>query len=132
MKEPYGEGVANHTDPESCVGGREAAGEALTGVRMGWVLSRESRRNRGADAFLSVEGNIGGIVIAMMPSDPARSQTPRTHRNILHGTREVPSLATPYRRGPRGESNWSTAAMNDARKSDKPIVCAGQRPGQEG
>jgi hypothetical protein len=37
------EGVANHTVPESCAGAREGFGEALTGVRIGWVLSRENR-----------------------------------------------------------------------------------------
>ena len=41
MKEPYVEGVANHDDPESCVGAREGAGEALTGAHAGRVLSRE-------------------------------------------------------------------------------------------
>ena len=35
MKEPYGEGVASHTDPESCVVSREAGREA------DGVLSRE-------------------------------------------------------------------------------------------
>ena len=33
MEEPYTEGVASHGGPESCVGRREAAGEALTGVQ---------------------------------------------------------------------------------------------------
>ena len=41
MKEPYGEGLANHTGPESCGGGSNAMAEALTGVRAGQVLSRE-------------------------------------------------------------------------------------------
>ncbi len=36
MKEPYGEGSATHTDPESCVVVREGAGEALTGAHRGW------------------------------------------------------------------------------------------------
>jgi len=31
MKQPYGEGLASHTDPESCVVSREAGREALTG-----------------------------------------------------------------------------------------------------
>jgi hypothetical protein len=35
MKEPYGEGVASHTGPESCGGGSDAIAEALTGVRAG-------------------------------------------------------------------------------------------------
>jgi hypothetical protein len=37
------EGLANHTVPESCAETREGFGEALTGVRIGWVLSRENR-----------------------------------------------------------------------------------------
>jgi hypothetical protein len=41
MKEPYGEGVATHTGPESCVVGRKAGGEALTGVHAGRLMSRE-------------------------------------------------------------------------------------------
>jgi hypothetical protein len=34
-------GVASREGPESCAGSREGAGEALTGVRVGWLLSRE-------------------------------------------------------------------------------------------
>lgn len=41
MQEPHAEGVANHSDPESCAGDRKGVGEALTGAVMGWVLSRE-------------------------------------------------------------------------------------------
>jgi hypothetical protein len=41
MQEPYKKGVATHLGPESCAGGREAAGEALTGERAGRVLSSE-------------------------------------------------------------------------------------------
>ena len=41
MKVPYGEGVAIHTGPESCGGDSNAMAEALTGVRIGQVLSRE-------------------------------------------------------------------------------------------
>jgi len=42
MQEPYGEGLASRTGPESCVVAREGRGEALTGVHAGWVLSREN------------------------------------------------------------------------------------------
>jgi hypothetical protein len=54
MKESYGEGLASHTDPESCVVSREAGHEALTGALAGGVSSiralaklgfREERRD---------------------------------------------------------------------------------------
>ena len=41
MREPYTEDSASHGDPESCVGTRKGVGEALTGERIGEVLSRE-------------------------------------------------------------------------------------------
>ena len=41
MKEPHEEGVASHLDLESCVGGREAVGEALTEAHAGQPSSRE-------------------------------------------------------------------------------------------
>src|SRR5207249_3431437 len=51
MKESHGEGVASHAGPESCVGAREGAREALTGGGTGWALSREIHDSRrGADA----------------------------------------------------------------------------------
>jgi hypothetical protein len=45
MKEPHIEGVATHDDPESCADNREFGDEALTGARMGSVLSRENRQS---------------------------------------------------------------------------------------
>ena len=54
MKVRYSEGVAIHTDPESCAGHcREAVREALTGGRTGEVLSGESNVVRGADAVVA-------------------------------------------------------------------------------
>jgi hypothetical protein len=50
MKEPYGEGLASHTDPESCVDSCKAGHEALTGAHAGGVSSREILRNQSADA----------------------------------------------------------------------------------
>ena len=61
---PYDEGVANHIDPESCAGGREAVREALTGVRVGQPLSGVRLPNRRADALQSAEGNTTRRVIA--------------------------------------------------------------------
>ena len=42
MQVPYDEGVAIHIGPESRAVAREGLGEALTGVRVGQPLSRES------------------------------------------------------------------------------------------
>ena len=53
MKEPYGEGVASHTDPESCVFSREAGREALTGAHVDGALSREMPGNQDADLVYS-------------------------------------------------------------------------------
>jgi len=51
MKEPYGEGLASHTDSESCAwNSRKAAREALTGAQAGRVSSREMFGNQSADA----------------------------------------------------------------------------------
>jgi hypothetical protein len=54
----YSEGLATHTDPESCVHDREVMGEALTGERIGQPLSGENSL-WGADALEESEGNMG-------------------------------------------------------------------------
>ena len=51
MKVHYGEGVANHTGPESCAVHREVCGEALTGERAGQPLSREIILIQDANVF---------------------------------------------------------------------------------
>ena len=50
MKESHGKGPASRPDPESCVDGRKAAGEALTGAHAGQPSSCEITSVRGADA----------------------------------------------------------------------------------
>ena len=58
MKVPYGEELAIHTGPESCVDSRKAIGEALTGGVWAGLLSRERCcKLQGADAVHKVEGN---------------------------------------------------------------------------
>ncbi len=53
MREPYGEDVASHTDPESCVVSREAGYEVLTGTHAGRVSSREMAGNQDTDLVYS-------------------------------------------------------------------------------
>jgi hypothetical protein len=50
MEELYVEGLATHDGPESCAAAREGGGEALTGVRAGWVIEPRNTEDRGADA----------------------------------------------------------------------------------
>ena len=53
MREPYGEGLASHTDPESCVDSRKAEHEVLIGANAGRVSSREMTGNQDADLVYS-------------------------------------------------------------------------------
>jgi RNA-directed DNA polymerase len=96
MKEPYGEGLASHTGPESCADNRKVGREALTGAQAGGVFSREMLLNQRADAV-----HDGGRQQRWMrnrehPLDSARSETPacretpraRTGRPHQRPTRE--------------------------------------------
>jgi hypothetical protein len=67
MRESYTEGVATHGGPESCVGSRKGVDEALTGVRAGWVWSREIRLFRAPTSLCQAEGHTPGRVSASSP-----------------------------------------------------------------
>jgi len=60
----YGEGIANHTGPESWVSGREAWDEALTGEQVGQPLSYVTKHVRSADAVRVAAGNTSRCAIA--------------------------------------------------------------------
>jgi hypothetical protein len=70
MKEPHTEGIAIHSDPESCIVDRKGGGEALTGACMGAVLSREIRKSGALMLLSKAEGNMGGTAIARCYSAP--------------------------------------------------------------
>jgi len=95
MKESYGEGQAGHTGPESCAGGREGAGEALTGVRAGWVLSLETPKLRGADAVHGARKATLRVSLRQRLGDPAGSKTPCTLGNSSHRNWEIPRSTSP-------------------------------------
>ena len=77
MQVHHDEGVANRIDLESCAYTREGIGEALTGVRIGQPLSRESTLIPGADVVPVTEGNTDG-------RDNASAQTARRGRRHWH------------------------------------------------
>ena len=85
MKEFYGEGLATHTDPESCVCVREGVGEALTGAPAGWVLSREITRWKQSGVptqYGHAEGNMTSLVKARDWATP-RGLRPHACRKTL-------------------------------------------------
>ena len=100
MKVSYSEGLATHTDSESCIFVRKDASEALTGVRAGKVWSREieppSRKRWplwGADA-LELSGRQNRRRRKReTPLDPARSETLSMHASTSYGSREIPCLS---------------------------------------
>ena len=92
MKKSYIKGVANHDDPESCVGDREVAGEALTGARAGWgyrVESRETTMVRSADAVVLGGRQHGPVRERECGSGSSRSLNSCMHEVSLHGNREI-------------------------------------------
>ena len=100
MQVRHGEGVASYTGLESCVGVRKGADEALTGVRIGQVLSREietpSRKRwllRGADAVEIVGRQNWGRRYGETLLDSARSETLCMHVSTLSGNREILCLS---------------------------------------
>jgi hypothetical protein len=101
MQESYGEGVASHTDPESCAHSRKGRGEALTGARAGEVIEprkhvpvRDGRVLRGADAVGACGRPHETHRPREMGLDPARSQNQRMHGHLSRGNREVPCSPT--------------------------------------
>jgi hypothetical protein len=100
MKVSYGEGLAAHTGSESCIGDCKGAGEALTGVRAGQVLSREietpSRKRwplRGADAVEIVGRQNWERRYRETLLDSARSETLCMYVSTLSGNREILCLS---------------------------------------
>ena len=84
------EGLANHTVPESCVGPREGDGEALTGVRIGWVLSREN--NTPGTPTLCIERKATWTgASSRAPGRPGAVVDPSMCVRSLPGNREIAS-----------------------------------------
>jgi len=108
MQESFGEGLAAHTGPESCVAVCEDRREALTGERAGWVLSRERKLLRDADAV--EEGGRPHPARRDRESrwSPARSETPCMFGHTSRENRE--SLCPPVADGAAGRVGKSTDA----------------------
>jgi hypothetical protein len=90
MKESYRKGIASHPGPESCVVGREAAIEPLTGHMQAGI---ELRNNRGRSADVVQQGGRQHRPVRNREhlADSAQSETPGMHGNPTRENREAPS-----------------------------------------
>src|SRR5581483_8263513 len=122
MKESYGKDPASHPDPESCVGDRKGAGEALTGAHAGQPSSCEIRSSGVPTRLSDAEGNIGGGVIGEPPSNPAQSETLRTRGGSSHGKREIPRVPADGTAGRPEKVYDRTSGAHAPGKSDGRIV----------
>lgn len=89
MKVSHGEGVAIHIGPESCAVDRKVGGEALTGGRVGWVLSSESAEVWGADVLGQGGRQHPTSRYGERGWDPTESETPSMHARTSYGNREI-------------------------------------------
>lgn len=91
MEESHREGLTTHPDPESCAAAREDGREALTGARLGEVLSRESRFESGVPTLSIYDGRRNGMRrYREAHSGSTRSETLGTNGTSLRGNREIP------------------------------------------
>ena len=83
VKVRYSEGVAIHTDPESCAGYCREAARALTGGRTGEVLSGESNVVRCVDAVVACRRQQARVRHREDLGHPASSLDPEHVRTSL-------------------------------------------------
>jgi hypothetical protein len=89
MKEPYVEEVANHNDLESCVGGREDAGEALTEAHAGRAIEPRKAKYQSADALtLGGRQHVDGA-LSQVPSRLCAVEEPVHAWNLPVGNWEI-------------------------------------------
>jgi hypothetical protein len=87
VRVPCSEGVANHTDPESCGKRREASVEALTGETTGWVLSHEMTFRK--PTLFRGRKATRNLALARAELRSGAVEDPSMSRRSLHGNREV-------------------------------------------
>ena len=91
MQVPDSKDVASHAVPESCADHREVRREALTGVRAGQPLSRESPRSRVPTMFKRRKATWGRAP-SQVRLQPGVVEDPGMCARSLSGNREISSL----------------------------------------
>ncbi len=137
MKESYREGLASHSGPESCAGGGNIPGEALTGVHTGQLLSSESPSPACRPDSLQGKATPEAPLNCEVPEDAAESKNLRMCGNSMHENREAPSVSRSDDLE-RPEKDDRTSGMYADGDSDDPIVPrnqannGGQPPAESG
>jgi len=86
------EGLANHSDPESCAGIREGVSEALTGERVGQPLSCERLKSRVLTRFETWKATRTDA-LGRAFERPDVVEDPGMRERSLYGNREILVLA---------------------------------------
>jgi len=123
MKEPYREGIANHPDPESCAGGGNTPGEALTGAHTGQLSSSEIRSPACRPSGLQGKATPGPPPNRKVDQDAAESKNLSMCENSMRENRETSAVPRSDDLG-RSEKGDRNADMHAAEESDDPIVPA--------
>ena len=82
------EGLANHSDPESCAGIREGVSEALTGERAGQPLSCDRLSSRMPTRFETWKAIRTGALLRAS-GRPGVVGDPGMRGRFLYGNREI-------------------------------------------
>ena len=122
MKESYGKDPASHPDPESCVGGREDAGEALTGAHAGQPLSSEITLTGVPTPYGEGEGNMADGAKREPAANAAESETLSMRGNSSHEKREIPRVPAGGAAGRPEKVYDRTSGMYARGKSDDRVV----------
>jgi len=99
MEELYAEGVAIHGGPESCVGAREGAGEALTGARVGRAIEPRNPQF-GVPTLSQWRKATRPVALCESLAGPARSENHGMHGTSKRENRDIPRPAPP------GDRRW--------------------------
>ncbi len=122
MKESYGKDLASHPDPESCVGGREDAGEALTGAHAGQPLSSEITLTGVPTPYGEGEGNMADGAKREPAANAAESETLSMRGNSSHEKREIPRVPTSGAVGRPEKVSDRTSGVHARGKSEGRVV----------
>jgi hypothetical protein len=123
MKESYREGEASHPDPESCAGGGNTPGEALTGAHTGQLLSSEITSSACRPSGLQGKATSGPPLAREAVQDAAESKNLSMCENSMRENRETPAVPRSDALG-RSEKGNRTSDMHAAGESDGPVVPA--------